>query len=269
MPVIQVNNQQYSLKVGTTLVGAGDDADVPVPAHEGLGVQAVVEVGPDRSASIRRASPAAVVRVNGVALGLEPTPLLHGDRVEVAGHELLFAEEARAGATQYVQAQEPAATAPHWTGSEPSARATAGRLVSLVNGREYAIGATGVVIGRDAGCDVVVPQADVSRRHAEIVPAQAGYVLTDLSTNGVLVNGNRVKYSVLLRRGDVIRLGSEELRFHAEVLSPETTGGSARSIRPSTGQETPAPRSGPRAVWAVLLILAIAGAVAFLVLGDS
>src|SRR5688500_19671934 len=88
MPVIQVNNQQYSLKVGTTLVGAGDDADVPVPAHETLGVQAVVEVGSDRSASIRRASAAAVVRVNGVALGVEPTPLLHGHRVESGGHEI-------------------------------------------------------------------------------------------------------------------------------------------------------------------------------------
>src|ERR687895_2442352 len=149
MPVIQVNNRQYSLKVGTTLVGAGGDADVPVPAHEALGVQAVVEVGADRSASIRRASPSAVVRVNGVSLGVEPTPLLHGDRVEVAGHELLFAEDNRAGATQYVQTREPAATAPHWSGSDAPTPATRGRLVSLVNGREYAVGTTGLVIGRD------------------------------------------------------------------------------------------------------------------------
>jgi hypothetical protein len=269
MPVIQVNNRQYSLKIGTTLVGAGDDADVPVPAHETLGVQAVVEVGPDRTASIRRASPAAVVRVNGVALGVEPTPLLHGDRVEVAGHELLFAEDNRAGATQYIQTREPAETAPHWTGTEAPVRATAGRLISLVNGREYAIGSTGVVIGRDAGCDVVVPQADVSRRHAEIVPAEAGYVLTDLSTNGVLVNDNRVKYSVLLKRGDVIRLGSEELRFHADVASPETTGRSVRSVRPTTGERGAGNGSSPRALWAVLVILAIVGATAFLVLGSS
>jgi hypothetical protein len=267
MPVIQVNNQQYSLKVGTTLVGAGDDADVPVPAHETLGVQAVVEVGPDRSASIRRASPAAVVRVNGVALGVEPTPLLHGDRVEVAGHELLFVEDHRIGATQYLQAREAATTAPHWTGTEGTTGATGGRLVSLVYGREYAIPATGIVIGRDAGCDVVVPQAEVSRRHAEIVPAQAGYVLTDLSTNGVLVNGNRVKYSVLLKRGDVIGLGSEELRFHAELASAETTGRSVRPVRPGTGKTAPARDTSARTVWAVLVILAIVGAAAFLVLG--
>jgi FHA domain-containing protein len=263
MPVIQVNNRQYALKVGTTLVGAGDDADVPVPAHDTLGVQAVVEVGPDSSASIRRASPAAVVRVNGVALGVEPTPLLHGDRVEVAGHEMLFAEDHRGGETQYLQAREPAATAPSFASPAVATAATGGRLVSLVDGREYPITVTGVVIGRDAGCDVVVPNAEISRRHAEIVPAQAGYVLTDLSTNGVFVNGDRVKYSALLGRGDVIRLGSEEFRFHADVRGPES---SVRSVRPATGQAAPARRATPGTMWALLLIVAVVGAIVFLVL---
>jgi hypothetical protein len=264
MPVIQVNNRQYSLKVGTTLVGAGQDADVPVPAHETLGVQAVVEVGTDRSASIRRASPSAVVRVNGVALGVEPTPLLHGDRVEIAGHEMLFAEDDRAGATQHLRIPESAATAAHYAGSEVATAATGGRLVSLVDGREYLISATGVVIGRDATCDVVVPQAEVSRRHAEVVPAQAGYVLTDLSTNGVFVNGDRVKYSVLLGRGDVIRLGSEEFRFYADARGTES---SVRSARPTTGRAAPVGGTSSRAVWAVLVVVAVVGAITFLMLG--
>jgi hypothetical protein len=264
MPVIQVNNRQYSLKIGTTLVGAGDDADVPVPAHETLGVQAVIEVGPDRRASIRRASPAAVVRVNGVALGVEPTPLLHGDRVEVAGHEMLFAEDHRGGETQYLQTRELAETAPYFAGPDVATAATGGRLVSLVDGREYPISATGVVIGRDASCDIVVPNAEVSRRHAEIVPAEAGYVLTDLSTNGVFVNGGRVKYSTLLGRGDVIRLGSEEFRFHADLRGAEPSVGSGRPASRETAQVS---STSSRALWALLVVVAVAGAIAFLVLG--
>jgi hypothetical protein len=260
MPVIQVNNKQYSLKVGTTLVGAGDGADVPVPAHETLGVQAVVEVGANQSASIRRASPAAVVRVNGVALGVEPIPLLHGDRVDVAGHELLFAEDHRGGETTFLQPREPAATAPYYAGTEVATAPTGGRLVSLVDGREYPIPPAGVVIGRDAGCDVVVPRAEVSRRHAEIVPAEAGYVLTDLSTNGVLVNGDRVKYSVLLGRGDVIRLGSEEFRFHADVPGP------APSARPATGKSTPRRETRSRAIWTLLVVVVAVGVAALLLL---
>src|SRR3712207_5787004 len=261
MPVIQVNNQQYSLKVGTTLVGAGDDADVPVPGHPTLGVQAVVEVGADRSTSIRRASPTAVVRVNGVALGVEPTPLLHGDRVEVAGHEMLFAEDHRAGATQYLQTHQLVGTAPHFASPEAATSATGGRLVSLAHGREYPIPATGIVIGRDAQCDVVVPEAEVSRRHAEIVPAQSGYVLTDLSTNGVFVNGDRVKYSALLGRGDVIRVGSEELRFHADAAASQSQ---TRSARPLPGAVASQPAGRGRAVWLALVVVALAGAAAFL-----
>ncbi|MFN2564019.1 MAG: FHA domain-containing protein [Gemmatimonadaceae bacterium] len=263
MPVIQVNNQRYSLKVGTTLVGAGNDADVPVPAHEALGVQAVVEVAPDQSASIRRASPSAVVRVNGVALGIEPTPLLHGDRVEVAGHEMLFAEDHRAGATQFLQTHETAPTAPHFASPDVATSATGGRLVSLVHGREYPIPPTGIVIGRDAGCDVVVPQPEVSRRHAEIVPAQSGYVLTDLSTNGVFVNGERVKYSVLLGRGDVIRLGSDEFRFHADAAPADPQG---RSVRPSRAAAAARPVGRARPLLVGLVVVAIIAVAAFLVL---
>jgi predicted component of type VI protein secretion system len=262
MPVIQVNNRQYSLKVGTTLVGAGSDADVQIPAHETLGVQAVVEVGSDRSASIRRASPAAVVRVNGVALGLEPTPLLHGDRLEVAGHAMLYAEDHRGGATQFLKTHETAPTAPHFSGTDATTSATGGRLLSLVDGREYPIGATGVVIGRDVGCDVVLASAEVSRRHAEIVPAQAGYVLTDLSTNGIFVNGDRVKYSTLLSRGDVIQLGSEEFRFDAEV-GPRRS--ESRSVRPVPA--TASTGSGRRWAWVWVIIVALVGTAAVLVLG--
>jgi len=56
----------------------------------------------------------------------------------------------------------------------------------------------------------------VSRRHAEVAPFQSGYRLTDRSRNGVFINGDRVKGSQLLRNGDVVRLGNEELRFEAD-----------------------------------------------------
>jgi pSer/pThr/pTyr-binding forkhead associated (FHA) protein len=120
------------------------------------------------------------------------------------------------------------------------------------------------VIGRDAGCDVVVPNADVSRRHAEIVPAQAGYVLTDLSTNGVFVNGDRVKYSVLLGRGDVIRLGSEELRFHADA---QQASGSSRAMRSGAANQSPVRAWRGRPAWVWVIVVAAIGALAFLVMG--
>src|SRR5437762_9906536 len=50
-----------------------------------------------------KGTPAAEVLINGVRLGAEPTPLLHGDKVEVGGHELTFVDERRSGSTQFIQ----------------------------------------------------------------------------------------------------------------------------------------------------------------------
>ena len=99
------------------------------------------------------------------------------------------------------------------------ARATAssgGRLVSLVDGKEYATDA-GITIGRDASAEIVVAQTSVSRRHAQVVASANGYVVNDLSTNGLFVNGEKVNGSQPLSRADVIRVGTEEFRFYADV----------------------------------------------------
>jgi pSer/pThr/pTyr-binding forkhead associated (FHA) protein len=85
---------------------------------------------------------------------------------------------------------------------------------------------TGLIIGRDAGCDVVVPRNEVSRRHAELAPTEDGYVVRDTSSNGVYVNGERIQGSHRLARADVIRVGGEEFRFYADVLDPTPPSGS-------------------------------------------
>lgn len=104
---------------------------------------------------------------------------------------------------------------------------TGGRLISLTDGREYRVGDGSITIGRDAGCDVVVAVTEVSRRHARIEPDAGGYVLIDTSTNGVLLNGERVQSRASLGRHDTIRVGSEEFRFHAEPVLPPTPPASA------------------------------------------
>ncbi len=220
MPYIQVDETQFPLSIGEVTVGPGADARIRVGGGNdaGPGIQAIVQVSPDGSTIIRRNAPAATVRVNGVQLGGEPTPLIHGDRIEVAGTELRFGDDRKAGSTQYI-------TGLTMPGSDdrPEATATAatgGRLVSLVDGREYMVASTGLVIGRDASCDVVVPSGEVSRRHAEIAPGKGGYVVTDTSANGIHVNGDRVRQSQRLGRGDIIKVGNEEFRFYADVPAP-------------------------------------------------
>ena len=72
MPVLQLDDQQFALRAGITRIGAGTDADVIIPGHSVIGVEAIVDGG--STPTIRRAVEAAHVSVNGVLLGAEPTP---------------------------------------------------------------------------------------------------------------------------------------------------------------------------------------------------
>src|SRR5436309_7317347 len=118
---------------------------------------------------------------------------------------------------------------------------TGGRVVSLTDGREYAVAGSPLVFGRDASCDVVVAGKDVSRRHAEIVPTPKGYLLVDSSTNGTSVNDVRVEGQRLLARTDVITIGEEKFRFYAD-----TAPSSPPPANPSLGEGSAA--SAPSAV---------------------
>jgi hypothetical protein len=87
-----------------------------------------------------------------------------------------------------------------------------GHLV-LPSGERRPLGEHVVTMGRLPDNDIVVADANVSRRHAEIRPVGGHYVLVDLkSTNGVRVNGTLVTQQAL-QPGDTITLGGTVLRF--------------------------------------------------------
>lgn len=262
MAFIQVNDKQIPVGTDEVSIGGHAGATIPIPQAGTAGPAALVRASSDGKAIIRRGDGGAPVKVNGLVLGIEPAPLIHGDKIEVAGVELNFAEEQKAGSTQFLSAAQLAELAAIrkaagvGSGGKRTA-STGGRLVSLVDGREYPVPAKGLMIGRDATCDVVIPSNDVSRNHAEIQSGPDGYYVIDLSTNGVFVNGARVEGTQTLGRADVLRLGTEEFRFYADTLSetpasaPATAaaGASAAVAMPSAPAPSPgdAPAQAPAA----------------------
>ena len=216
MPYIQLDGQHYPLIAGENVVGGNEGARIRLTGNGSGGALATFDVGADGSTLVRRVD--GSVSVNGVSLGAEPAPLLHGDKVDIAGRELFFGDDRRAGNTQFVQPVRLAEGVRHAAGK--STAATGGRLISLVDGREYLIPATGVVFGRDPSCDIVVGSTEVSRRHASLSPSPEGYLLRDTSTNGVLVNGEPASSPSLLGKGDVLTIGDEQFRFHADSAPP-------------------------------------------------
>ena len=105
MPYIQIDGQQYPLVAGENAVGSRADARIRLAGGGVDGMAAVLAVGADGSTVVRRAGEQGV-KVNGVALGAEPAPLLHGDKVEIAGRELFFGDDRKGGNTQYVPAMK-------------------------------------------------------------------------------------------------------------------------------------------------------------------
>jgi pSer/pThr/pTyr-binding forkhead associated (FHA) protein len=215
--------QKFALSQSEVLLGSDPSCAIPLAFPGVLPRHAKFRAQSDGQVVISKAVPEAEVLINGVRLGAEPTPLLHGDKVEVGGQELTFVDERRSGSTQYVQAmnlpQAMAQAKAEGKGTKATAN-TGGRVVSLTDGREYAIAGASLVFGRDASCDVVVPGKDVSRRHAEIVQTPKGYLLVDSSTNGTSVNDVRLEGQRLLARADVITIGEEKFRFYADTPVP-------------------------------------------------
>ncbi|HEX6053484.1 MAG TPA: FHA domain-containing protein [Gemmatimonadaceae bacterium] len=240
MAHIRLDDKEIELSVGELWVGVDDGSGVRFGSASSDGNLAIIAVDPRGTATVRRATSGVTVLVNGVALGAEPAPLLHGDRIEVAGRQLRFSDDRKAGSTLLM----PAFGAPATMAGAPQrgrAAVSGGRLVSLVDGREYTVPPGGLRIGRDASCDVVVPGTDVSRQHAGVSLRPAGYILRDLSANGVYVNSARIGDAQPLRRGDIIRVGGEEFRFYADESSSEAPGPDVRL--PSSGAPDGRPAS--------------------------
>ncbi|MCV7410553.1 regulator [Mycobacterium florentinum] len=85
-------------------------------------------------------------------------------------------------------------------------------------GRQYRLNDSTIRIGRFMDNDIVLDDNDVSRYHAVITDSGTGFVITDLrSTNGVEVQGKRIRGSVVLGDGDHIKIGSRE--FTVEIRS--------------------------------------------------
>jgi pSer/pThr/pTyr-binding forkhead associated (FHA) protein len=222
MPYIAIGSRQHELRAGENTLGS-DGSDIIIPAMP-RGTQAIVVLGP-RGATIRRTGTVRVM-LDGQEVSAAPLTVPHGAKIAVGKARMVYGDERLSGGTDFVTSvTDDSAPIDSATPATPGAR-TGGRLVGVVNQRTYTIPDDGLSIGRDPGCDVVLGIPGVSRRHADVVPGSLGYLVKDSSMNGVYVNGARISQARWLGVGDVIRIGTEEFRFEADV--DRSTPGMAR-----------------------------------------
>ena len=100
-----------------------------------------------------------------------------------------------------------------------------------------------VSIGRAEDCDLVLQSAAISRKHAQVVLTDDGFVITDLgSLNGVIIDQAKIQ-TYILSDNDIVTLGGCKLVFHLTAPPVVLEKTVVRKIAPAdegpTGQKQP------------------------------
>lgn len=219
--------REWPVDSARTMIGKDERAHVPLFADPALpGLAAVIERRGPEYLLIDPGSPIGV-GLNGFRIS-QPTPLNPNDTIHVGALTLRFemkqgaaqkASEGRAKAQPIVPITggtpiTPTSTTP-FTPFQPTVNQSAAAPVGFVlvaqsgpmAGQRFPVSGP-IEIGREAAGIRLSWDTQASRRHASATPVAGGVQITDLnSTNGVLVNGQRVP-SVVLQPGQSVQIGA-------------------------------------------------------------
>lgn len=141
------------------------------------------------------------------------TPEGEPNRCPVCGHRMLLEPSRPPGDAPCPACGSllwfPDAAVPQPTAHEATASATGpnGELIPDGSGAPIALVRSHLQLGRRKSCDICLPYPNVSALHCELGFKDGHWVIRDLdSTNGVMVNGVRVRKAVL-HPGDRLSVG--------------------------------------------------------------
>ena len=96
-----------------------------------------------------------------------------------------------------------------------------------------------VRIGRDADCEVALPDTALSRQHIAFRRSDDGWTVEDLgSRNGTELNGTRLERAAVLRRGDRVAAGRNVFVFETTPSAVVGGEGATTTIMARPGGET-------------------------------
>lgn len=111
-------------------------------------------------------------------------------------------------------------------------------------GAAFSLEGQQINVGRDSTNEIVINDAEISRRHARLTLQGAQYVLEDVgSTNGTFINGQRLTGPRALKPGDVVSFG-EQIMMIFEATSFDV-GATVASPRASAVPSAPRPMMPP------------------------
>ena len=101
-----------------------------------------------------------------------------------------------------------------------------------------------ITIGRDINNEIVINDAEISRKHCRLVMSTDGFIIEDLgSTNGTWINERRISSQHLLRNGESIRLGDNITLIYEMVgFDADATVASGSEPPPPVTRQAPPPQ---------------------------
>ena len=246
--------RQLDFDVDRVVIGRRAGCDLQLPHVAVSGHHATIRAGGAGVYSVIDEGSTNGVRIEGERIAPHRARRLKdGDRLEIGGFSIVVSFRA-VGET--ARAEETAAVALELLRAQ---RGTSAALY-IVNGERAGeridIGAPPcvLVIGRSEAADIVLPDADASREHAELSASFDGVRLRDLeSKNGVELNGEAVS-QCRLAHGDEVRVGATLLRFEDEsaaqlaalvVEKDEAFAGSELPVLPAESEAEPVEEPEP------------------------
>ncbi len=113
--------------------------------------------------------------------------------------------------------------------------------------KAFSLSQTEIYIGRDISNDIVINDAEISRKHARLSLQTGAYTIEDLgSTNGTSVNSARLYGPTALRSGDIIQLGENvTLVYEVSTYDPDATLAINQSAMKAALEQHAAPVPAP------------------------
>jgi pSer/pThr/pTyr-binding forkhead associated (FHA) protein len=131
-----------------------------------------------------------------------------------------------------------------------------GQLVEQGTEEVYPLGFEPTSIGRHGDNEIILPDSQVSRHHAEIVMQGGRWLIADLgSANGTYVNGKRLAGTQVLNHGDLVRVG--QTQFRVEIAAAIAAQDTLVERTPAV-VAAPAPARNRTGLVVVLAVAAIA-----------
>jgi S-DNA-T family DNA segregation ATPase FtsK/SpoIIIE len=185
--------------------------DLPLTVSDSAeGVEHDLLVRCDPSAPVGDVMAAVVSEINGTgaAPGLSPTAPVYLGANALQADTSVGRAGLRPGALLTVGAAAAPAGRPEGTGVRYQLAIVGGLLAGLA----VDLGDGALNIGRSGGCDVVLPDEDVSRLHASITLSGDVCTIEDLhSSNGTTVNGVPIHVPTVVGPADLIGIGGSVL----------------------------------------------------------